>query len=57
MTIHAALKTPTYFKSLPDFGSEIVRDVQLEMDPMSFLTIDEFSMIGCLLMTTLERRC
>lgn len=56
-TIHSALKVPMCFKSLTDLGSGAVRNPQRNIDPLTYLIVDEFSMIGCYLMDALEQRC
>lgn len=52
-TIHPAL----CFKSFPDLGSRAAINQQLSMDPVSFFIVDEFAMIGCLVLAALEQRC
>lgn len=55
-TIQSALKIPTYFKWFTLLRNEAAISLQISVDPVSFLIINEFSMIGCHLIAALEQR-
>lgn len=45
--IHSALRVATHFKYFADLRRQAARNLQLNMDPVTFLIIKKFSMIGC----------
>lgn len=53
---HFALKETTCFK-FTVLKCQIARNLQLSMDPVLFLIIVEFSVIGYRLMADIEQRC